>query len=63
MPFPQQRAARNLPHAYWGLGTAGFPEARQVQRECEAWMTKQFSVGKDEKSSVPFGRLDEINSK
>ena len=36
------RAAQNLPHAYWGLGTAGFPEAMKVQRECEAWMTKQF---------------------
>eukprot|EP00551_Chaetoceros_affinis_P019371 CAMPEP_0203738742 /NCGR_PEP_ID=MMETSP0092-20131115/43603_1 /ASSEMBLY_ACC=CAM_ASM_001090 /TAXON_ID=426623 /ORGANISM="Chaetoceros affinis, Strain CCMP159" /LENGTH=527 /DNA_ID=CAMNT_0050624553 /DNA_START=390 /DNA_END=1973 /DNA_ORIENTATION=+ len=36
------RAAQNLPHAYWGLGTAGFPEARKVQRECEKWMVKQL---------------------
>jgi acetyl esterase/lipase len=41
------RAARNLPHAYWGLGTAGFPEAKQVQRECEDWMMKLFKAGKD----------------
>ncbi len=36
------RAAQNVPHAYWGLGTAGFPEARQVQRECQRWMAKQL---------------------
>lgn len=33
--------------AYWGLGTAGFPEAKRVQRECEAWMTKQLSIGRN----------------
>ena len=36
------RAAQNVPHAYWGLGTAGFPEARKVQRECEHWMVEQL---------------------
>ena len=36
------RAVQNVPHAYWGLGTAGFPEARQVQRECQYWMVRQF---------------------
>lgn len=36
------RAARNVPHAYWGLGTAGFPEARQVQQECEEWLAHQL---------------------
>lgn len=36
------RAAHNLPHAYWGLGTAGFPEARQVQQECQDWLKRQF---------------------
>lgn len=36
------RAAHNMPHAYWGLGTAGFPEARQVQQECEEWLKRQF---------------------
>ena len=36
------RAALNMPHAYWGLGTAGFPEARKVQQECQVWMVKQF---------------------
>jgi acetyl esterase/lipase len=49
------RAARNLPHAYWGLGTAGFPEAKQVQRECEAWMTKQFNAGRDKKCQILVG--------
>jgi len=38
------RAAHNLPHAYWGLGTAGFPEARQVQQECQEWLKRQFTV-------------------
>ena len=37
------RAAQNVPHAYWGLGTAGFPEARKAQRECQQWMAKQLS--------------------
>lgn len=37
------RATHNLPHAYWGLGTAGFPEAQQVQIECEAFLEHQFS--------------------
>ena len=38
------RAAHNVPHAYWGLGTAGFPEAQQVQRECEEWLTCQIGL-------------------
>lgn len=38
------RAAQNMPHAYWGLGTAGFPEARQVQQECEEWLKRQFTL-------------------
>jgi monoterpene epsilon-lactone hydrolase len=38
------RAAHNMPHAYWGLGTAGFPEARQVQQECQEWLAKQFTA-------------------
>lgn len=37
------RAAHNMPHAYWGLGTAGFPEAQQVQQECQEWLKRQFS--------------------
>lgn len=43
------RAAQNVPHAYWGLGTAGFPEARKVQRECEQWMVKQFVDSNEKK--------------
>ena len=39
------RAAHNMPHAYWGLGTAGFPEAQQVQQECQEWLKRQFSCG------------------
>jgi monoterpene epsilon-lactone hydrolase len=38
------RAAHNMPHAYWGLGTAGFPEAQQVQQECQEWLAKQFTA-------------------
>lgn len=37
------RAAHHMPHAYWGLCTAGFPEARQVQQECQEWLAYQFS--------------------
>lgn len=37
------RAVHNMPHAYWGLGTAGFPEAKQVQNECKLWLHDQFS--------------------
>ena len=36
------RVAHNMPHAYWGLGTAGFPEARQVQEECQEWLARQL---------------------
>lgn len=36
------RAAHSLPHAYWGLGTAGFPEAQKMQSECQAWMKKHL---------------------
>jgi acetyl esterase/lipase len=36
------RAVENLPHAYLGLGTAGFPEARQVQRQIEEWLIEQL---------------------
>jgi len=36
-------AAHNLPHAYWGLGTAGFPEACQVQERCADWLAFQLT--------------------
>lgn len=36
------RAVHNMPHAYWGLGTAGFPEAKLVQRECQEWLVHRF---------------------
>jgi acetyl esterase/lipase len=42
------RAAQNLPHAYLGLGTAGFPEAQQVQQECQEWLKFQFSRHRDD---------------
>ena len=31
-------AAHNVPHAYLGLGTAGFPEAVQVQERAMEWL-------------------------
>ena len=37
------RAVQNMPHAYWGLGTAGFPEAKQVQKECREWLSHQLA--------------------
>jgi acetyl esterase/lipase len=35
-------AAHNLPHAYLGLGTAGFPEAQQIQEKCMSWLNEQL---------------------
>jgi len=36
-------AVHNVPHAYLGLGTAGFPEAVQVQQYAMDWMSSKFS--------------------
>ena len=36
------RATHHMPHAYWGLGTAGFPEARQVQAECAEFLREKL---------------------
>jgi acetyl esterase/lipase len=36
-------AANNMPHAYLGLGTAGFPEAQQVQQLCVSWLNQQLA--------------------
>ncbi|KAL7533309.1 hypothetical protein ACHAXR_005165 [Thalassiosira sp. AJA248-18] len=36
------RAVHDLPHAFWALATAGIPEARQVQKEIQQWLTKIF---------------------
>lgn len=36
------RAVPNLPHAYLGLGTAGFPEARDVQHQLIEWLNCQL---------------------
>jgi len=42
----QLRACKNLPHAgLWGLATAGFPEAIQVQKECQEWLSQQMMGG------------------
>ena len=40
------RAACHMPHAFWGLGTAGFPEAQEAQHECEEWLVRQLSRNK-----------------
>jgi len=34
------RAAQDLPHAFWGLAHAGFPEAEIAQKECMSWLVK-----------------------
>ena len=36
-------AANNMPHAYLGLGTAGFPEALLVQEQCVKWLIQQLT--------------------
>ena len=37
------RAVHDMPHAFWALSTAGIPEARQVQKECQQWLSKMFN--------------------
>lgn len=44
------RATHHMPHAYWGLGTAGFPEAQQVQVECQEFLQHQLQGDRDEHS-------------
>jgi len=39
------KATHHVPHAFWGLGTAGFPEAIQVQKECENFLVRHFNAG------------------
>lgn len=36
-------AAQNLPHAYLGLGTAGFPDAQQIQEKCVRWLSQKLA--------------------
>lgn len=36
-------ATHSLPHAFWGLGTAGFPEAQKMQTKCQIWMQKHLA--------------------
>lgn len=36
-------AAQNLPHAYLGLGTAGFPEAQHAQEVCVNWLNCELN--------------------
>lgn len=37
------RACHNMPHAgLWGMGMTGFPEAIQVQKECQEWLCHQM---------------------
>ncbi len=35
-------AVHDLPHAFWALSTAGIPEARHVQKECQHWLSRMF---------------------
>ncbi len=32
-------AAQHMPHAFWGLSNAGFPEALKVQKSCKAFLS------------------------
>ena len=37
------QVADNLPHAYLGLGTTGFPEAVHMQNVCQTWLIHQLT--------------------
>jgi acetyl esterase/lipase len=37
------QVADNLPHAYFGLGITAFPEAVQVQKDCQNWLVYQLT--------------------
>lgn len=56
------RAAENMPHAYLGLGTAGFPEAVQVQQEIQRWLAFQFTRIKEGASADSTGTGSSIAS-
>jgi len=45
------RAVHNVPHAFWGLGAAGFPEVKEVQRECQEWLMRHLHCGQKATSS------------
>jgi acetyl esterase/lipase len=36
------RAVQNMPHAFWGLDLAGFPEAKQVHKEAKEWLAAKM---------------------
>lgn len=36
------KAVHNMPHAFWGLASAGFPEAKQCMVECSSWLQMMF---------------------
>lgn len=36
------KAVHNMPHAFWGLSSAGFPEAKRVMVECSSWLQMMF---------------------
>ena len=36
------RAVQNVPHAFWGLDLAGFPEATQVHKEAKEWLSSKM---------------------
>lgn len=48
----QLGAVSHMPHAYWGLGTAGFPEAQQVQHECQEWLVRQLKCCNHEENDL-----------
>eukprot|EP00968_Pinguiococcus_pyrenoidosus_P003431 scaffold214_cov249-Pinguiococcus_pyrenoidosus.AAC.39 len=36
------KATHHVPHAFWGLGSIGFPEVKGVHQYCEAWLLNIF---------------------
>jgi len=57
----QLKAAQNLPHAYLGLGTAGFPEAVQIQQECQRWLAFQLTRSRGSEEEDTGGTNSELD--
>jgi len=49
------KAVHNMPHAFWGLASAGFPEAKQCMVECSSWLQMMFCRQHDD-----FGLVIEV---
>uniref|UniRef100_A0A7S2NSI6 Alpha/beta hydrolase fold-3 domain-containing protein n=1 Tax=Leptocylindrus danicus TaxID=163516 RepID=A0A7S2NSI6_9STRA len=49
------RSVAHMPHAFWGLAAAGFPEVKEVHLECQQWLQEHFEAkGGDFSSTTSF---------